>query len=120
MDIIGSRLHRTRIDEDWMLQEAASLEFDRYVGAVAPVADGGHVLAAGQGFLFAENDRSIVELAQPEAGHDDIRMNDGACDAPVGQRPRDDHGLRLRPRRGEITQHRGVLRITEPGVVPTG
>jgi sugar lactone lactonase YvrE len=42
------------------------------------------VLAAGQGFLFLDEDGSIRELAQPEAGRADVRMNDGACD-PQGR-----------------------------------
>jgi sugar lactone lactonase YvrE len=42
------------------------------------------VLAAGQGFLFVDEADSVRELAQPEAGHVDVRMNDGACD-PQGR-----------------------------------
>jgi sugar lactone lactonase YvrE len=60
------------------------MALDRHVGAVAPVAGGGYVLAAGQGFLFAGEDGSTRELAQPEAGRVDVRMNDGACD-PQGR-----------------------------------
>jgi sugar lactone lactonase YvrE len=58
-----------------------TLALDRHVGAVAPVAGGGYVLAAGQGFLFVDEADSVLELAQPEAGQVDVRMNDGACDA---------------------------------------
>ena len=52
--------------------------------AVAPAAGGGYVLAAGPGFLFADETGSVHELAQPEAGRTDVRMNDGACD-PQGR-----------------------------------
>ena len=42
------------------------------------------MLAAGPGFLFLDEDGSVRELAQPEAGRTDVRMNDGACD-PQGR-----------------------------------
>jgi sugar lactone lactonase YvrE len=38
-------------------------------------------VAAGPGFLFLDEDGSLRELAQPEAGRTDVRMNDGSCDA---------------------------------------
>jgi sugar lactone lactonase YvrE len=81
VDILGSRLHRARVDADGRLDELAPLQLDRHVGAVAPALGGGYVLAAGPGFLFADTAGNVVELAQPEAGRDDVRMNDGACDA---------------------------------------
>jgi sugar lactone lactonase YvrE len=65
---------------DGLLHEAPTIQFDRFVGAVAPVAGGGYIVAAGAGFLFADRSGTVRELAQPEAGHDDVRMNDGACD----------------------------------------
>jgi sugar lactone lactonase YvrE len=81
VDILGSRLHRARVDADGCLDELAPLQLDRHVGAAAPALGGGYVLAAGRGFLFADAAGNVVELAQPEAGRDDVRMNDGACDA---------------------------------------
>jgi sugar lactone lactonase YvrE len=84
VDIIGSQLHRARFGTDGRLHEVASLQFDRFVGAVAPAAGGGYVLAAGPGFLFADASGAVRELAQPEAGRDEVRMNDGACD-PQGR-----------------------------------
>ncbi len=84
VDIIGSRLHRARFGADGRLHEVASIQFDRFVGAVAPAVGGGYILAAGAGFLFADTSGTVRELAQPEAGHDDVRMNDGACD-PQGR-----------------------------------
>jgi sugar lactone lactonase YvrE len=81
VDIVGSRLHRARVGADGMLDELAELQFDRFVGAVAPVLDVGYVLAAGGGFLFADASGMVVELVQPEGGRDHIRMNDGACDS---------------------------------------
>jgi sugar lactone lactonase YvrE len=81
VDIIGSRFHRARLDAGGMLEQVASVELDRFVGAVAPTIAEGYVLAAARGFLFLDAIGSFVELAQPEAGHDHIRMNDGACDS---------------------------------------
>lgn len=84
VDIVGSVLHRARLGKSPMLDVVASTRFDRFVGAVAPAAGGGYVLAAGTGFLFADAAGGVRELAQPEAGRDDVRMNDGACD-PQGR-----------------------------------
>jgi sugar lactone lactonase YvrE len=84
VDIIRQRLHRARVGADGQLHEAAPIQFDRFVGAATPAAGGGYVLAAGPGFLFADESGAVRELAQPEAGRDDVRMNDGACD-PQGR-----------------------------------
>ncbi len=84
VDIIGSRLHRARVAADGLLDEVAAIRFDRFVGAVAPAIHGGYVLAAGGGFLFADGSGKVRQLAQPEAGRSDVRMNDGACD-PQGR-----------------------------------
>ena len=84
VDIVGSQLHRARLDADGLLETVASMQFDRFVGAVAPAVDGGYVLAAGTGFLFVDESGEVRELAQPEAGRGDVRMNDGACD-PQGR-----------------------------------
>jgi sugar lactone lactonase YvrE len=84
VDIVGSLLHRARLDADGLLEMVASIKFDRFVGAVAPAVGGGYVLAAGTGVLFADVSGEVRELAQPEAGRGDVRMNDGACD-PQGR-----------------------------------
>jgi len=84
VDILGSLLHRARLDGKGLLAEVESLPFDRFVGAVAPVVGGGYVLAAQAGFLFLDPSGGVMELAQPEAGHAEVRMNDGACD-PQGR-----------------------------------
>ncbi|MFZ0090917.1 MAG: SMP-30/gluconolactonase/LRE family protein [Solirubrobacteraceae bacterium] len=84
VDIVGSRLHRARLGADRLLDEVAPLQFDRFVGAAAPAQGGGYVLAAGTGFLLASAAGEVRELAQPEAGRSDVRMNDGACD-PQGR-----------------------------------
>jgi sugar lactone lactonase YvrE len=85
VDIVKSRLHRARVGADGQLREAVPVQFDRFVGAAAPATGGGgYVLAAGPGFLFLDSSGTVVELAQPEAGRDDVRMNDGACD-PQGR-----------------------------------
>jgi sugar lactone lactonase YvrE len=84
VDIVKSRLHRATVGVDGQLREAAQIQFDRFVGAAAPAARGGYVVAAGLGFLLIDDSGTVVELAQPEAGRDDVRMNDGVCD-PQGR-----------------------------------
>ena len=84
VDILGRQLHRGTLAADGTLDSVVTTPIDRHVGAVAPAVGGGYVLAAGPGFLFVGEDGSIRELAQPEAGRTDVRMNDGACD-PQGR-----------------------------------
>lgn len=84
VDILGCRFHRAGLEADGGPGQVHTTTLDRHVGAVAPVADGGYVVAAGQGFVFVDAAGSVHELAQPEAGHADVRMNDGACD-PQGR-----------------------------------
>ena len=84
VDILGRGFHRATLTADGKPDQVRTLALDRHVGAVAPVAGGGYVLAAGQGFVFVDEAGSVGELAQPEAGHADVRMNDGACD-PQGR-----------------------------------
>jgi sugar lactone lactonase YvrE len=84
VDILGSGFHRATVTADGGPDQVRTMALDRHVGAVAPVAGGGYVLAAGQGFLFVDEADSVRELAQPEAGRVDVRMNDGACD-PQGR-----------------------------------
>jgi sugar lactone lactonase YvrE len=80
VDIVEAQVHRAALDTEGRLAGPTTTQLDRPVGAVAPVAGGGHILAAGPGFLFADSSGKIRELAQPEAGRADVRMNDGACD----------------------------------------
>ncbi|HUO70055.1 MAG TPA: SMP-30/gluconolactonase/LRE family protein [Solirubrobacteraceae bacterium] len=84
VDILGRRLHIGTVASDGTLEDVEIIDLDRHVGAAAPAVDGGYVLAAGQGFLFIDPSGSVRELAQPEAGRSDVRMNDGACD-PQGR-----------------------------------
>jgi sugar lactone lactonase YvrE len=84
VDILGRRFHRATLTNGGRPGRVRTMAFDRHVGAVAPAAGGGYVLAAGQGFIFVDEDGSVREAAQPEAGHVDVRMNDGACD-PQGR-----------------------------------
>ena len=84
VDILGRRLHRATLTADGRPDQVRTLELDRHVGVAVPAADGGYVLAAGQGFLFVDEDDAVHELAQPEAGNAAVRMNDGACD-PQGR-----------------------------------
>ncbi len=84
VDILGRQLHRGTLAADGSLERVVTIVLDRHVGAAAPALSGGYVLAAGPGFLFVEADGTARELAQPEAGRIDVRMNDGACD-PQGR-----------------------------------
>ncbi len=81
VDILGRQIHRGTLAADGSLDRVVTVSLDRHVGAVAPVIGGGYVVAAGPGFLFVDEVGSVRELAQPEAGRTDVRMNDGACDA---------------------------------------
>jgi sugar lactone lactonase YvrE len=80
VDILGATLHRGRPGIDGALETVQTITLDRHVGAVAPATGGGYVLAAGTGFLHVDDAGAVRELAQPEAGRSDVRMNDGACD----------------------------------------
>ena len=84
VDILGKQVHRGRVGEDGALEVLTTLYLDRHVGAVAPAKDGGYVVAAGQGYVYIAPGGSVRDLAQPEAGNDAVRMNDGACD-PQGR-----------------------------------
>jgi sugar lactone lactonase YvrE len=84
VDILGRKLHRGTLATDGALERVETISFDRHIGAVAPAIGGGYVLAAGPGYLFIDDDGAVHELAQPEEGRPDVRMNDGACD-PQGR-----------------------------------
>src|SRR3984885_4035891 len=84
VDVLAGRLHRARPGADGQLRVLQTFQFARPLGAAAPAAGGGYVLAAGPGFLHVDDAGGIRELAQPEAGRTDVRMNDGACD-PQGR-----------------------------------
>ena len=81
VDIVGRAVHRGRPGADGVLEAVRTITVDRDVGAVAPATGGGYVAAAGTGFLHLDGLGAARELAQPEAGRSDVRMNDGACDA---------------------------------------
>ena len=84
VDVLAGRLHRARPGADGQLRVLQTFQVDRHLGAAAPAAGGGYVLAAGPGFLHIDDAGVTRELAQPEAGRTDVRMNDGACD-PQGR-----------------------------------
>jgi sugar lactone lactonase YvrE len=84
VDVLAGRLHRARLDADGQLQVRQTFQVHCHLGAAAPAAGGGYVLAAGPGFLHVNDAGAVRELAQPAAGRTDVRMNDGACD-PQGR-----------------------------------
>lgn len=84
VDVLAGRLHRARPGADGQLRVLQTFEVGRHLGAAAPAVGGGYLLAAGPGFLHVDDAGAIRELAQPEAGRTDVRMNDGACD-PQGR-----------------------------------
>ena len=84
VDVLAGRLHRARPGADGQLQVLQTFQIHCHLGAAAPAAGGGYVLAAGPGFLHVDDTGAVRELAQPEAGRTDVRMNDGICD-PQGR-----------------------------------
>jgi sugar lactone lactonase YvrE len=84
VDIVACKFHRATLAADGAPADIRTIEIDRHVGVAAPALRGGHVLAAGTGFVFVDEFASVAELAQPEEGRTDVRMNDGACD-PQGR-----------------------------------
>ncbi|MDP9286377.1 MAG: SMP-30/gluconolactonase/LRE family protein [Actinomycetota bacterium] len=56
-------------------------ETGQSVGAVAPRAAGGYVLAVRDGFALADDGGTVGLLAEVEADRPETRMNDGACDS---------------------------------------
>lgn len=80
VDVLAGQLHRGRLDADGQLRVVQTVHADGHLGAAAPAASGGYVLAAGPGFQHVDAGGALRELAQPEAGRTDVRMNDGACD----------------------------------------
>ncbi|MCU1616894.1 MAG: SMP-30/Gluconolaconase/LRE domain protein [Frankiales bacterium] len=84
VDILAGEVHTAPVGEDGRLGPVRTLQAGRHVGAAAPAGGGGYVLAAAGGFWHADGDGGLRELAQPEAGRTDVRMNDGICD-PKGR-----------------------------------
>ncbi len=84
VDVLAGRLHRARLDADGQLRVLQTVQVHGHLGAAAPATSGGYVLAAGPGFQHVDGGGTVRELAQPEAGRTDVRMNDGACD-PQGR-----------------------------------
>ncbi len=84
VDVLTGQLHRGRPGADGQLRVQQTIQVKGHLGAATPASDGGWVLAAGPGFLHVDGTGTVRELAQPEAGRSDVRMNDGACD-PQGR-----------------------------------
>ena len=59
VDILGRQMHRGTLSPDGALERVETISVDRHIGAVAPAAGGGYVLAAGPGFLFVDEAGSI-------------------------------------------------------------
>lgn len=59
-------------------------DIGEHVGAAAPRASGGMVLAVRSGFAALGEDGSVSPLARVEADNPETRMNDGKCD-PQGR-----------------------------------
>jgi sugar lactone lactonase YvrE len=84
VDILACKFHRAAVAADGSPADIRTIEIDRHVGVAAPALGGGHVLAAGTGFVFVDESGSVAELARPQDSRTDVRMNDGACD-PQGR-----------------------------------
>jgi sugar lactone lactonase YvrE len=83
VDVGAGRLHRGRPGPAGV-EHLGSLEIGEPLGSVAPstatATAGGWIVAAGPGFARLGPDGSLTWLAEPGAGHPELRMNDGACD----------------------------------------
>ncbi len=79
VDLLAGRLHRAPLDR---LDEPTTTEVGEPLGAFAPAAGGGFLLAAGQGLahLSAAGEVTSGPRLEPESS----RMNDAACD-PAGR-----------------------------------
>jgi sugar lactone lactonase YvrE len=77
VDLLAGRLHRAPLAD---LDDVEVLcELDQPLGAFAPCADGGWLLACGRGLSALADDGTVTPLVELEpAGN---RMNDAACDA---------------------------------------
>jgi sugar lactone lactonase YvrE len=86
VDIHAGRLHRHRPGEsDDVLAEVTGPAGPVAVGAAAPRAGGGYVLAAADGFRFLRPDGTHESgPVRPPGMGDDVRFNDAACD-PAGR-----------------------------------
>ncbi len=85
VDINRGQVHRSCVDE------SGSVAGDRViaatgvpVGAAAPRAGGGYVLAAADGFRLIDADGAATPPVRPPGMPGNVRFNDGACD-PVGR-----------------------------------
>src|SRR5579863_1126833 len=55
VDVLAGRLHRARPGADGQLKVLQTVQVPGHLGAAAPVAGGGYVLAAGPGFLHVDD-----------------------------------------------------------------
>ena len=81
VDILAGHLHQYRPGTGDEVHHAAGVP----VGAAAPRAGGGYVLAAADGFrLVGVDGQASGPPLRPAGMADDVRFNDGACD-PAGR-----------------------------------
>jgi sugar lactone lactonase YvrE len=77
VDITGSRLQRF----DPRTGRHTVRDLGMHIGAFAPRASGGHIVAVAAGFGVLDGDSDEVRVVAPVIADDpDVRMNDGACD----------------------------------------
>jgi sugar lactone lactonase YvrE len=77
VDLLAGRLHRAPLAD---LDAAQVLcDLDEPLGAFAPCADGGWLLACGRGLSVLADDGTVTPLVELEPPGN--RMNDAACDA---------------------------------------
>lgn len=79
VDITRGRVHELRQDG-----QARSWDAGEHVGAAAPRASGGLILAVHSGFAALAEDGTVAPVALVEADVTGNRMNDGKCD-PQGR-----------------------------------
>jgi L-arabinonolactonase len=77
IDIWGRRVHRYNPDTG----ENNSWETPEYPGCLGIRENGGLVMSMGAGFSYFDPAHGqVTAIVQPEAGHDNIRFNDGRVD----------------------------------------
>jgi sugar lactone lactonase YvrE len=81
VDILAGVLRRSTEDGDG-LRTVGEVRIGEPLGAVAPLADGGWLLAAGRGLRRLTVDGTVEHLLDTEP--EGVRMNDAACD-PQGR-----------------------------------
>lgn len=113
VDIAAGVLRRA-VEDGPGLRTVATVEVGEPLGAVAPIAGGGWLLAAGRGFRYLAPTGELTALLDTEPAG--VRMNDAACD-PQGRFWAGSTGQDQRPGAGRLLRcdPDGTVRVVLPG-----